>query len=207
VKHERPADSVLVCCARAEHALAAVLALYASLAASHLAAFLFELVRGKRAPFAAFYDATLLVAWTVALVRASGALLCGCGSPPASCGLCFRVAPRFLLLMCPTRLQLLRSIRCHYDYLHLPISQLIAYLSSKHGIAMRWRLLTCAAMVVYAASLALAMRGRAAKAHAQPHVVAHAVFAAVELALSLCALVADYSRWAVLQSQPLHEKF
>lgn len=45
------------------------LALYAALAATHLFTFIFELVTDGGPPFAAVYDATLLSAWGVALVR------------------------------------------------------------------------------------------------------------------------------------------
>ena len=56
-------------------ALAAVLALYAALAVSHLAAFSFELTFG-RAHFAAFYNAALLATWMAALVRMAARLHC-----------------------------------------------------------------------------------------------------------------------------------
>lgn len=46
-----------------------MLALYAALAASHLAAFLYEVIAGQRAPFAVFYNAALLATWAAALVN------------------------------------------------------------------------------------------------------------------------------------------
>ena len=78
----------------------------------------------------------------------------------------------------------------------LVMLQLMAYLGSTHGIAVRWHLLACGAAAVYAANLALALLGRGAKssAHVQPHALVHGIFAGAELLLSLGALLADFIR-------------
>ena len=43
-------------------------ALFTALMVSHLAAFVYDLLTAAQAPFAAFYDAALVSAWTVVLV-------------------------------------------------------------------------------------------------------------------------------------------
>lgn len=77
--------------------------------------------------------------------------------------------------------------------------QVVAWLSRKHRVVLRWRFLTCFSAVVYAGSLYIATRAHSAGRHAGPppslpHAGLRTIAAGVQLFLTVAAAVADFMR-------------